>query len=376
MAGGQIINTVTEISRKAFGNWILLITTVFPTIISFIYFVFIASDVYITESRFVVRSPERQSLTPLGQMLRGAGFSNAQDDSYLVQDYILSRDALVALDREMKLKMAYTSASIDLFSRFGAIDLDQSDENFYSYYQKKVRVQRDSASSITTLVVRAYTAEDALKINQRLVELSEVLVNKLNERGRNDMIRFASHEVELAKEKASHASLALAAFRDAKGVIDPERQSEIPLAQTAKLHEELISTRTHIRQLERFAKENPQLPVLRQRTELLENEIDRETRRMAGGEKSLAGKAAEYQRLVLEREFADKMLASAMSSLEQAKGEAQRQQLYLERVVQPNYPDEPVEPKRAKSILATFALGLLLFGVATMLVAGTREHLD
>ena len=98
---------------------------------------------------------------------------------------------------------------------------------------------------------------------------------------------------------------------------------------------------------------------------------------MAGsGSLSLAGKAADFQRLALDREFADKMLASAMNTLEQARNEAQRKQLYLERISQPNLPDIAIEPRRFRSVLATFAVGMVLWGVLIMLLAGVREHID
>jgi capsular polysaccharide transport system permease protein len=359
-----------------FRNRLLLITTIIPTGLAILYFGLIASNVYISESRFVVRSPERQTSSPLGMIFKGAGFSKAQDDSYTVQDFILSRDALSALNDELKIKDAYSSSSIDLFSRFAGLDWDSSLEAFHQYYQKKVSVQLDSSSSITTLTVRAFSPEEAQGINQRLVELSESLVNKLNERGRQDMIRFASGEVAQAQIKATAAALALSQYRNAKGVIDPEKQSVIPLQQVAKLQDELIATKTQLVQLEKLAKDNPQISLLRQRVGLLEAEIDAETKRVAGGEKSLAGKAAEFQRLALEKEFSDKMLASAMSTLEQARNEAQRKQLYLERIVQPNLPDEAMEPRRIRGIIATLAVGLVLFAVFTMLLAGMREHLD
>lgn len=359
-----------------FRNKLLLTTTLIPTALAILYFGLIASDVYISESRFVVRSPERQSSSPLGLIFKGAGFSKAQDDSYTVQDYVLSRDALKALNDELKIKEAYSSSAVDMFSRFAGLDWDDSLEAFHQYYQKKVNVQLDSSSSITTLTVRAFTPDAAQGINQRLVELAESLVNKLNERGRQDMIRFASDEVAEAQLKAKAAALALSQYRNAKGVIDPEKQSAIPLQQVAKLQDELIATRSQVMQLERLAKDNPQLPVLRQRVGLLESEIAAETNRVAGGEKSLAGKAAEFQRLALEKEFSDKMLASAMSTLEQAKNEAQRKQLYLERIVLPNKPDRAMEPRRVRGIVATLAVGLVLFAVLTMLFAGMREHLD
>jgi len=129
-------------------------------------------------------------------------------------------------------------------------------------------------------------------------------------------------------------------------------------------------------QLQMITKDNPQIPVLRKRIEILEHEVELESARVTGGGRSLASKAAEFQRLVLEKEFADKQLASAFASLEQARNEAQRQALYLERVAQPSLPDEAMEPRRLRVILAVFVLGLIAWGVLTMLVAGIREHQD
>lgn len=369
---GLFLTTV----RKLFKNKLFVVTTLVPTALSIVYFGLISSDVYISESRFVVRSPERSTTSPLGLILKGAGFSKAQDDSYTVQDFILSRDALKALNEELKIDKAFSNSSVDVFNRFAGLDWDESFEALHLYYQKKVGLQLDSASSIATLTTRAFTAEDAYVINRRLLELSEELVNKLNERGRQDMIRFATDEVNVAESKAKAAALALAQYRNQKGVIDPERQSTIPLQQVAKLQDELIATKAQLVQIERLAKDNPQLPVLRQRASLLENEIQAETARVAGGERSLAGKAAEYQRLVLDKEFADKMLASAMSTLEQARNEAQRKQLYLERIVQPSKPDRAMEPRRLRAVVAVFVLGLVTWGVATMLIAGIKEHQD
>ena len=97
---------------------------------------------------------------------------------------------------------------------------------------------------------------------------------------------------------------------------------------------------------------------------------------MAGSGGSLTNKAATYERLALDRAFADKQLAVALTSLESARSEAQRKQLYLERVVQPNRPDVATEPKRLRSIITIFVLGLVAWGVLTLLAASVREHME
>lgn len=190
------------------------------------------------------------------------------------------------------------------------------------------------------------------------------------------MIRFAANEVAEAEKKARDAALALARYRNEKGVIDPEKQSTIPLQQIAKLQDELIATKAQLAQLQMLTRDNPQIPVLKQRIQMLESEIELESARVAGSGRSLASKAAEFQRLALDKEFADKQLASALVSLEQARNEARRQQLYLERIAQPNLPDAAMEPRRLRNILAVFVLGLIAWGVLSMLIAGIREHQD
>jgi capsular polysaccharide transport system permease protein len=63
-----------------------------------------------------------------------------------------------------------------------------------------------------------------------------------------------------------------------------------------------------------------------------------------------------------------------MSALEGARNEAQRQQLYLETIAKPSLPDGPLYPRRFRGILTTFVLGLVAWGILSMLVAGVREH--
>jgi capsular polysaccharide transport system permease protein len=354
-------------------------TVLVPTTVALLYFGGVASDVYVSESRFVVSSPERTSTSGLGALLlKGTGFGRAQDDAYAVQNYIQSRDALTVLNQELGLREAFSDRSVDFVNRFGFGDFDRSFEALHRYYQNKiVGLNHDSASGISTLTVRGYSAEQAQRINQILLTQSETLVNRLNDRGRQDLIRFASAEVDLAQDKAKAAALALSSFRNRQGVIDPERQSTLQLQQIAKLQDELLSNKAQLNQLQTFTKNNPQIPALQQRVRTLEAEIGKESSKVAGaGQGSLAGKAADYQRLLLEREFADKQLASAMASLEAARNEAQRKQLYLERIVQPSLPDKAQEPRRLRGVLATFILGLIAWGILSMLIAGVKEHQD
>ena len=364
----RTINHIFDMDR------LLLIAVVIPTLFSSFYFGFIASDIYISESRFVVRSPQHQTNTGLGALFQGAGFSRSQDDTYTVHDYIFSRDSLKKLDDQFALGKVFASSNVDIFSRFAGLDWDKSFEALHRYYLKRVEVDQDTLSSISTLSVSAFTSTDAYQLNEKLLEMSESLVNQLNERGRQDMILFASTEVATAEKKAKAAALAVSDYRNQNGVFDPEKQSALQLQQVSKLQDDLISTKIQLAQIRSLTRDNPQIPSLQQRIKTLQSEIGSETAKVAGGDSSLANKSTEYEGLILERGFAEKQLAAALTSLEQARNDAQRKQLYLERIVQPNMPDVAMEPRRIRSVIATFILGLIVWGILTMLLAGIREH--
>lgn len=363
-------------SRLSGLNRLFALTVLLPTFIAVVYFGLIKSDVYISESHFIVRTPQRQVPTGLEAVLQGAGFSGSTEDAYSVHDYMKSRDALREIDETLDLKAAFGSGRVDPFSRFNPLGLDDSFEALFRHYQRHVEVYLNASSSISVLKVRAFTSGDAYRINELLLGMSESLINQLNERGRNDLISYAQAEVDLAARKSQAASIELAAYRNRHGIVDPLNQSALQLQQVSKLQDEYIAVKTRLAQVTAFTPRSPQIPSLKNSLATIEGEIENEMNKVAGSKPSLSSKAVEYQRLALELEFAEKQLAAAMTSLEQARSEAQRKQLYLERIVQPNKPDVAIEPQRFRAILTTFLVGMIAWGILSILIAGIREHHD
>lgn len=357
-------------------SWLMVVTIITPTFLSIMYFGLVASDVYISESRFVVRSPDKQTPSGLGVLLKSAGFSNSADEVVVAKAFLDSRDALRALNRNGAFSSQYSSSTISMVDRFAPFGLFDSFEDLYRYYQSKVSIEADTSTSISTLTVRAYSAPTARQFNEQLLEMAEATVNKLNERGRQDLISFADAEVIGAKQKASSTALALSVYRNREGVVDPEKQANVQMQMISKLQDELIASKTQLIQLRTFAAENPQVPVLATKVRSLQDEIDKQLGLVAGNRKSLAATAVRYQRLQLESTVADKQLAGALASLEDARNEARRKQAYVERIVEPNMPDDALEPRRLRGIFTTFVLGLVAFGILSMLLAGIREHQD
>jgi capsular polysaccharide transport system permease protein len=355
----------------------LILTVLAPTCIAILYFGFFASDVYISESRFLVRSPQHPMQGGfVGELLHGSGITHSQDDTYSVHDYILSRDALRELDAKFGVRKAFTSKQVDPINRFAGLSWDDSFEEFYRYYGKHVSVEYDPVSSISKLTVRAFTAQDAQKVNDLLLQISENLVNTLNERSRQDLIRYAADEVKIATDKATAVAVALFEYRSKHAVFEPDKQAAIQLESVAKIQEELISTEAQLAQVQKLSPNNPQIAGLESRADTLRHAIGTEAAKVTSANGSFSAHAPDFERLTLETVFADTQLGVALADLETTRSEALRQQLYLERLVQPSLPDKAMEPRRIRSVFTVFLIGLIAWGVVSLVVAAIREHSD
>ncbi len=349
---------------------------VLPTIILAIYYGFIASDVYTSESKFVIRSPNQRSVSGIGMVLQNIGFNASSDDSYLVRDYLSSRDAVQNLKAKLDIQTKYSAKSVDVVSRFGTIK-EPTFENFYEYFNKKIKVVYDPASSISSLQIEAYTAKDAQNINEELLKMSEEVINRINNNAKNDILVASEKEVQEAQEVSAKAAEALAKYRVKNDVFNPEGQSAIVLQEISKLQDALIQAETQLTQAREITPENPQIKAMETRIKSLKKSIADKSKLVTGpSDISFSNRSVEYQRLQLEKELADKQLASAMATYEQSKNDFNKKQLYLERLAMPSLPDEATKPKRFKNVLSGFVFGLLLWGVVRLFVAGVREHND
>jgi capsular polysaccharide transport system permease protein len=357
---------------------LFVIVVLAPTAGAILYYGLIASNVYVSESRFIVRSPQHQAPSGLvGQLLLSTGLTpHSQDDTYSVRDYILSRDALKELDEKLDLRKSFSNPNVDIFGRFPGLGWNRSFEKFFLYYGKHVAVEYDPVSSITVLTVRAYTAEDSYKISRLLLDMSERLVNTLNDRSRHDLIEFAENEVQIASEKAKDTSLALLNYRSNQSVFEPDKQAALQLEGVAKLQQELIATETELAQLRKLSPDNPQIGGLTNRVATLRSAIASEASKVTSATGSFSARAPKFERLALDVEFADKQLGVALAELESARAEASQKQLYLETLVQPNVPDKAMEPKRLRSMFTFLIFSLFGWAIASILIASVREHAD
>lgn len=361
---------------RAFLSPIFIATVVIPTALAILYFGFLASDVYISTSNFVVRSPSKSNATSLGMVLSNGSLNGASEESSAVEEYLLSRAALDDANRDGLVRKAYGGADVSWIDRFGGMLSGKSNEQLFRYFSDKLSVENDVTTQVIALTVHAYDPKEAQLINERLLDAAESLVNRLSDRARNDAVSIAGREVANAQNEVREASVRLAKYRNHAGVIDPEKEAAVRLQMISKLQDELIAARTQLQQLRTYTPRASQIPFLETQVRSISQEIEDQTAGVAGGSRSLSARAAQYQELVLANELAEKQLGASLASLEEARSEARRKRAYVERIASPNLPDYPLEPHRVRGMLATFLLGLIAWGVLSTLIVGVREHRD
>ena len=111
---------------------------VIPTAAAVLYYGLIASDVYVSEVA-VCRSQPGQALDVRARRAAEirCGFSNAGDEIYAADEYIQSRDALRALNRNGPSPVPTANKSISVFDRFDPLGMDGSFEDLFDYFRKK-----------------------------------------------------------------------------------------------------------------------------------------------------------------------------------------------------------------------------------------------
>src|SRR5579863_9380802 len=61
-----------------------------PTLIAGVYYFALASDLYLSEVKFVVHGPAKTPSSAIGAMLQSASTSAVSDDTYAVNEYLMS----------------------------------------------------------------------------------------------------------------------------------------------------------------------------------------------------------------------------------------------------------------------------------------------
>ncbi len=378
LAVGPRINfsAFSRIRRSRAGPFGFLILFVAPAVASVLYFSLIESSEYTSEARFAVRGGERVATDALSALTGLASFTQIQD-SLIVANYLKSQAIVEALEQDIDLRAIYSKSSIDWLSRY---DAEEPIEAFVKYWLKRVKVAIESPSGIVTVKISAFTPQDALKVANAAVDLSERLVNGLSTRALKDAIALAESELSRAENRLSAARVALRDLRNAEATLDPRRTAEGIGKLIAELRLEKIRLEQEIGAARRgrVGADAPQVQILRARIDVIGQQIasleDQVTSQDASQKSALSGKITRFDELELERQIAEKQYTLAAAALERARVNAEGKRVYLATFVHPVLPAESSYPYRVLFSLLGVGASALFYLAGMRVWRAAQRH--
>lgn len=347
-----------------------------PTLLVSGYYYLFASDQYESSAAFVVRKADGGFTAPsgLGQMLGfSLGLSQSQTEAYVIKDYLLSHDAVARLRREDQLVERYRRPETDLLSKLWSAN--PKPESLLKYFKNHVFITQDTETGISHLSVLAFTPQDALALNRKLLRMGEEQINSLNQRTFDDQVRTAREEYERAETALADVQAKVNALRQMRGDIDPQGSGRAQITLVTNLTAALVEARSRLSAMgQLISRSSPQYRALAAQVAALEAQVAGQQGRLAGDGQTIATNLGDYEELAVRREFLTQRYAAAAATYQQAQAEARKKQLYLVRVVDSNMPVKSLYPERGRIVLTVFLALFLAYAIGRMFLIGLREH--
>ena len=336
------------------------------------YLFYVADDQYASEFGFAVRSEDLSSAQSLlGGLASLSG--NSSSDTDILYEFIQSRTLVEALDNDLNLRKIYGRPDFDPVF---ALSADASTEELVEYWQGMVRLSYATGSGLIQVRVNAFSAEDAKAIADMIVAESTLMINKLSAIARTDATRYAREDLEQAVARLKSAREALTRFRSDTRIVDPSAdiQGQMGLLNSleAQLAEAIIEMNL---QMETARDSDPRVEQARRRIAVIQSLIEKERQKFGMGGTSRTDDGTDYstlvgefERLMVDLEYAQKSYLAAQTVLDTTQAEAQRQSRYLATYAKPSFPETPQYPRRtnlsilsASVLLLTWLVGLLVY---------------
>lgn len=332
-----------------------------------------AVDQYASNLGFTVRQEDQgQTQALLGGLAQLAGPSAAGGalDGDILNEFIRSQGLVRRIDARLDL-WAHYAAPYETDPVF-ALAPGGTIEDLANHWSRIVAIDYDQATGLIGVEVRAFDPVFAQQVAQAVLEESQSLVNDLNAAARADLVNAADQEVSLALDRLKTAREALVGFRTRTQIVDPETDLEARMGVQTSLQQQLAQALVEYDLLLQSAGDSaPSVIQAERKIDVIRDRLAEERQAFAAdqsytGVEGYPALIAEYERLTVDREYAEETYRAALAQRDAAKANAARQSRYLATYVQPTLPEAPIYPKRLQIMLVALlflSLGWALFAL-------------
>jgi len=354
----------------------LMFFVVLPTFLVGRYYYTQATDMYETESQFVIQKSEAAGASALGGLFSGTGFANSAD-SITVQGYLTSREAMMRLDDELGYRAHFQQDFIDDLQR---LPVDASLEDAFKLYKDNVKVGYDLTEGVIHLEVIAATPNDSQAFSNALIRFAEERVDELSQRLREDQMNGAQEAYDAAEAQMVKAQNEVLKLQQSRGVLSADAEIAAQMSIINSLELQIEDKLLDLAEI----LDNPTPNEVR--SDILQREIDRRTERVVflrqkltettASSVSLATVSGELQIAETNMITRQLMLQQSLQLLETARVDANRQVRYLSIGVTPVAPDVPTYPRKMESTILAFIIFMGIYIMLSLTVAILREQVS
>lgn len=338
------------------------------------YTMLIKSELYESQTALMVRDlSSAPQATGLGLSLLGVGSSSQLQDSMVVQEYIMSLDMFLLLDKEFSIASHYRSDALDFIERLA---YDATMEKTLEFYQERVQVNYDETSGLLHLSFAHTKQETAQKILQFMVKSVEDELNEFNRRKAKKQFSFIEIEYEKSKKKMEESSRTLENYQNRHLFLDPANQASSSSAIIANLEATLTQKEIEYKTKSSYLNsDNHEIIALKAEIKEIKSSLAGSRKSLSGDSKSRLNKVLfEYEKLKMQMEFDTEVYKNSLIQLETTKLDVLKEAKTLSVVSKPNLPDGYTYPNKPKVFITLIIVTLLMYGIFSMLGAIIRDH--
>ncbi len=371
------VRPVATPARMQRRHWGLLLAFIVLVLVPFGAVVFylwsFAEDQYASTTGFTVRQEETESASQLmGGLADFMGGGGGSTDTDVLYEFIQSQEIVERVDEQVDLAAHYGQNWPD--DPAFAIWPGASVEDLLWYWRRVVRISYDQNSGLIDVEVRAFDPETARQIARLIVDESQVMINALNEAAREETMAQAARDLDEAGERLREVRQQLTDFRVRTQIIDPEADMQARMGVLDNLQQQLAEALIdYDLLLQSTDEDDPRSRQSRRRIEVIRERIRQERENFASGDVTVAGTdyptlLSDYESLRTDREFAEEAYRAALTALDSARSNAQRQSRYLATHINPTLPQTAGYPQRpvlaglaGLFLLMIWAIGALVY---------------
>jgi len=347
-----------------------------PSLVAALYLWRMAAPQYASTVGFSIRKENGPSAVDLlGGFASVSGSTSTDAD--MLYEFLRSQQLVTDIDAQVGLRRIWARPANDPVFAYHA---PGTVEDLLAYWRRMVAIRYQTHTGLIDVRVLAFDPTDAQAIAQAIFDKSTAMINDLNASAREDAIRYARAELSTAVERLKQARQAVTTFRNANQIVDPTADIQSQASLLGVLQNQLAAAMIDLDLIKGTVRQgDPRREQAQRKVAAIQERIAAERSKMGAGHAGqgtdgLAALMGEYERLSVDRDFAERSYVSALAAYDGAVAEAQRKSRYLATYAAPTLAQRAEYPRRAVLLGGLAGFLFLFWSLTALTVMSLRDR--